>query len=63
MAVAELSPATVKKRVVGIGGAMKPQVAYMVQQLLKLKQPPTPSDAADACAVALAYLLANPTAS
>ncbi len=56
--VSALSPATVKKRVVGAGGAAKTQVAYMVQQLLRLKDPPSPSDAADACAVALAHLLA-----
>ena len=55
--VTGLSPATVKKRVVGTGGAAKTQVAYMVQQLLRLKDPPSPSDAADACAVALAHLL------
>ncbi len=57
--VSALSPATVKKRVVGAGGAAKPQVAYMVQQLLRLKHPPSPADAADACAVALAYLLSH----
>ncbi len=57
--VSAISPATVKKRVVGTGGAAKPQVAYMVQQLLRLKHPPAPPDAADACAVALAHLLAG----
>ncbi len=57
--LAEFSPATVKKCVVGEGGAVKQQVAYMVQQLLKLKQPPKPSDAADACAIALTYLLSS----
>jgi crossover junction endodeoxyribonuclease RuvC len=55
--IAEFPPATVKKSVVGRGAATKPQVGYMVQQLLSLKAPPTPSDAADGVAVALTYLL------
>ena len=55
--IAEFAPATVKKSVVGGGRAAKAQVAYMVQQLLRLKQPPAPHDAADGVAVALAYLL------
>ena len=55
--IAEFPPATVKKSVVGVGGAAKPQVGYMVQRLLNLKRPPTPSDAADGVAVALTYLL------
>lgn len=55
--IAEFPPATVKKSVVGGGGAAKAQVAYMVQQLLRLREPPAPSDAADGVAVALAYLL------
>jgi crossover junction endodeoxyribonuclease RuvC len=55
--IAEYSPAQVKKSVVGRGAAMKPQVSYMVTQLLRLKSPPTPSDAADGVAVALTHLL------
>ncbi|UCG89282.1 MAG: crossover junction endodeoxyribonuclease RuvC [Gemmatimonadota bacterium] len=55
--VSEFTPATVKKHVVGAGGALKGQIGYMVQQLLRLKHPPRPSDAADACAIALTYLL------
>jgi crossover junction endodeoxyribonuclease RuvC len=57
--IAEFPPATVKKSVVGGGGAAKAQVAYMVQQLLRLREPPAPSDAADGVAVALAYLLSR----
>ncbi|UCD25820.1 MAG: crossover junction endodeoxyribonuclease RuvC [Gemmatimonadota bacterium] len=57
--VAEFPPATVKKSVVGEGGAMKEQVGFMVQQLLRLKEPPKPDDAADACAIALTYLLSS----
>ncbi len=55
--IAEFPPATVKKSVVGVGGAAKPQVGYMVQRLLNLQRPPSPSDAADGVAVALTYLL------
>ncbi len=57
LAIAEFPPATVKKVVSGAGGATKSQVAYMVQRLLNLKQPPTPNDAADGVAVALTFLL------
>jgi crossover junction endodeoxyribonuclease RuvC len=55
--VAEYSPAQVKKTVVGRGAALKPQVGYMVMQLLRLKAAPQPSDAADGVAIALAHLL------
>lgn len=55
--VAEFAPAEVKKAVVGRGRATKPQVGFMVQQLLRLRQAPRPADAADGVAVALAYLL------
>ena len=55
--IAEYSPAQVKKTVVGRGAALKPQVGYMVAQLLRLKTAPTPADAADGVAVALAHLL------
>jgi crossover junction endodeoxyribonuclease RuvC len=57
--VAEFPPASVKKCVVGHGGAMKEQVGFMVQQMLHLKEPPRPDDAADACAIALTYLLSS----
>jgi crossover junction endodeoxyribonuclease RuvC len=53
--IAEYPPALVKKTVVGRGGAAKPQVAYMVAQLLRLTAPPSPADAADGVAVALAH--------
>ena len=55
--IAEYSPASVKKTIVGKGGALKPQVGYMVAQLLGLKTPPTPEDAADGVAVALTHLM------
>jgi crossover junction endodeoxyribonuclease RuvC len=55
--IVEFAPATVKRCVVGGGGAVKAQVGYMVQQLLGLTRAPTPSDAADGVAVALTCLL------
>jgi crossover junction endodeoxyribonuclease RuvC len=57
VAIAEYSPAMIKKTIVGRGAALKPQVAYMVAQLLRLKTPPSPGDAADGVAVALTHLL------
>lgn len=55
--VVEFAPASVKKAIVGNGGAAKAQVSYMVQQILRLKSPPAPDDAADGVAVALTYLM------
>ena len=57
LAIAEYPPATVKKTVVGVGGAAKSQVAAMVARLLRLKHAPKPADAADGVAVALTYVL------
>ena len=58
--IAEYSPAVIKKTVVGRGAAVKAQVGYMVAQLLRLKAPPSPSDAADGVAVALTHLMMLP---
>ena len=55
--IAEYSPATIKKTVVGAGGAQKGQVAAMVARLLHLAQSPRPSDAADGVAVALTHII------
>lgn len=55
--IAEYAPRQVKKAVVGNGAALKPQVAYMVAQLLRLRTPPQPADAADGVAIALTHLL------
>jgi crossover junction endodeoxyribonuclease RuvC len=60
--LAEYTPAMVKKTVVGRGAALKPQVGYMVAQLLRLRAPPTPHDAADGVALALAHVLRTRTA-
>jgi crossover junction endodeoxyribonuclease RuvC len=55
--LAEYTPAMVKKTVVGRGAALKPQVGYMVAQLLRLRAPPSPHDAADGVALALTHVL------
>ena len=55
--ITEYTPAMVKKAVVGRGAAMKPQVGYMVAQLLRLRSAPEPADAADGVAIALTHLL------
>lgn len=57
--VSEFPPATIKKSVVGIGRAGKDQIGFMVQRILELSEPPQPDDAADACAVALTYLISG----
>lgn len=53
--VAEYPPSEVKSAVVGHGRATKDQVAFMVQRLLRLREPPRPDDAADGVAVALCH--------
>jgi len=55
LAVHEYSPAEVKNAITGTGRASKEQVQFMVQRLLKLSAAPTPADAADGVAVALAH--------
>jgi len=56
LTIAEYAPREIKKAVVGNGGATKEQVGLMVQERLRLKDPPSPSDAADGVAAALCYL-------
>jgi len=46
--------------VVGFGGATKDQVQRMVAALLDLPEPPRPPDVADALALALCHLTAQP---
>lgn len=53
--VVEYSPAEVKNAITGTGRATKEQIQYMVQQLLRLRSVPEPSDAADGVAVALCH--------
>lgn len=56
LAVAEYTPAEIKRAVVGYGRAEKHQVQQMVMLLLGLEEVPTPHDAADALAVAICHL-------
>ncbi len=57
---AEYAPARVKQAVCGYGRAEKAQVQRMVQSILGLGAPPSPSHAADALAVAICHALAPP---
>jgi crossover junction endodeoxyribonuclease RuvC len=56
MAVAEYSPAEIKRAVVGFGRAEKHQVGAMIKLLLGLDAVPSPHDAADALAVAICHV-------
>jgi crossover junction endodeoxyribonuclease RuvC len=55
----EYTAVEIKKAVTGTGRATKDQVGFMVQQQLRLKEPPTPSDAADGVAAALCHCMAG----
>jgi crossover junction endodeoxyribonuclease RuvC len=58
--VFEYPPAEIKKAIAGTGSATKHQVQFMVARLLRLRNPPQPSDAADGVATALAHLSSVP---
>lgn len=53
--VGEFTPRQIKLAIVGQGGAEKPQVQYMVKQLLSLDDVPKPDHAADALAAAICF--------
>ena len=55
--ICEYAPATIKRTVAGGGAARKAQVATMVARLLRLREAPRPSDAADGVAIALTHIL------
>jgi crossover junction endodeoxyribonuclease RuvC len=55
--VFEYAPRLVKQAVVGRGEATKAQVGWMVAKLLRLERAPSPADASDGVALALAHLL------
>jgi crossover junction endodeoxyribonuclease RuvC len=55
--ICEFPPAEVKKAVAGTGVATKEQVQFMLTRLLRLRSVPSPSDAADGVAAALAALM------
>ena len=59
MATMEYAPRKVKQSVVGNGAADKKQVQYMVQQILKMDEPPSPLDASDALAIGLCHINQN----
>jgi crossover junction endodeoxyribonuclease RuvC len=54
--VAEYSPLSIKSAVVGYGRAEKEQVQLMVTRLLNLEEPPEPTDASDALAIAICHI-------
>ena len=60
--VFEYTPAEIKRAVVGYGRADKKQVQQMVKLLLGLAEVPSPNDAADALAVAICHVHAQPPA-
>jgi crossover junction endodeoxyribonuclease RuvC len=60
--VIEYTPAEIKRAVVGYGRADKQQVQHMVRLLLGLTETPSPHDAADALAVAICHVHAQPPA-
>jgi crossover junction endodeoxyribonuclease RuvC len=62
LAVAEYTPAEVKRAVVGYGRAEKIQVQQMVKLMLGLSTVPSPHDAADALAIAICHAHAQPPA-
>ena len=51
----EFTPLQAKSAITGFGRATKSQMIAMTQRLLNLKSPIKPDDAADACALALAF--------
>lgn len=57
VAIQEIPPASIKKAIVGAGAATKEQVQFMLTKLLRLKNAPQPSDAADGVAAALACVM------
>ena len=52
-------PTKIKKTITGNGHASKEQVQRMVQNILKLKDPPEPVDVSDALAMAISYCYLN----
>lgn len=50
------TPLQIKMGITGYGRADKKQIQLMVQKILKLKEIPTPDDAADAIAVAITHI-------
>lgn len=55
----EYTPLQIKSTLTGNGTAKKPQIQFMVKNLLNLKDSPKPDDAADALAAAICHALSN----
>ncbi|MGI8869928.1 MAG: crossover junction endodeoxyribonuclease RuvC [Mycobacteriales bacterium] len=55
------TPSEVKAAVTGSGRADKSQVTHMVTRVLRLPEPPTPADTADALALAICQIWRGPT--
>lgn len=55
----DYAPRKIKQSVVGNGAADKTQVQYMVQQILKMDEPPKPLDVSDALAIGLCHINQN----
>ena len=53
--VAEYTPNQIKKMIVGVGHAAKPQVDMMVKKMMPTLPDKLPADAADALAIALCH--------
>ncbi len=58
--VAQYTANEVKQAIVGYGGATKEQVQRMVASVLRLSEPPSPPDVADALALAACHLTTEP---
>lgn len=56
----EIPPKTVKKQITGYGNADKSQMIRAVTLILKLAEPPSPDDVADALAIAFCGYLSLP---
>jgi crossover junction endodeoxyribonuclease RuvC len=54
--VTDYTPTEVKQAIAGVGNASKTQVQAMVAAVLGLSEVPKPSDAADACALAICHI-------
>ena len=56
LAIADYTPAEVKKAITGTGQATKEQVQFMITRLFGLREMPRPLDASDALAIAVCHI-------
>ncbi len=57
LTIYEYPPSAIKKAIAGTGVATKEQIQFMIAKLLRLKEAPSPADAADGVAAALTCLM------